>query len=252
MTPLTRRATPAEGGTQLSRRSVRTERRLFLADGPNAVEAALESGCVEEVFAAAPGPASRRCPTAFGHPGRRPGPGLAVGLGEPGRVVALCRFVDVPLAEALAGARPGGDLRRRPRPRQRRHRDPLRRRGGRGRVVLAAAPSTPTTPRRSGPASGALPPALAVEPSAEAAVRAAKDAGLTVLAADGAGEVASTTPRWPARRPGCSATRPGGARRAGRPGRPPGRDPDPRAGREPQPLHRRRALPLRVRARSGG
>ncbi len=30
---------------------------------------------------------------------------------------------------------------------------------------------------------------VAVEPSAEAAVRAAKDAGLTVLAADGAGEV---------------------------------------------------------------
>ena len=36
---------------KLSRRSVRTERRLFLADGPKAVEAALEAGCVEEVFA---------------------------------------------------------------------------------------------------------------------------------------------------------------------------------------------------------
>ena len=51
---------------------------------------------------------------------------------------------------------------------------------------------------------------LAVEPSAEAAVRAAKDAGLTVLAADGAGEVglydAAAGRR---RRPGCSATRPG-------------------------------------------
>ena len=43
---------------KLSRRSVRTERRLFLADGPKAVEAALESGCVEEVFARA----ERRAP----------------------------------------------------------------------------------------------------------------------------------------------------------------------------------------------
>ncbi len=52
--------TASEGGNarlkevrRLSRRSERSERRLFLADGPNAVEAALESGCVEEVFARA-------------------------------------------------------------------------------------------------------------------------------------------------------------------------------------------------------
>ena len=37
---------------KLSRRSVRTERRLFLADGPKAVEGALGvRGCVVEVFA---------------------------------------------------------------------------------------------------------------------------------------------------------------------------------------------------------
>ena len=37
---------------KLSRRSVRTERRLFLADGPKAVEAALATpGCVVEVYA---------------------------------------------------------------------------------------------------------------------------------------------------------------------------------------------------------
>ena len=38
---------------RLSRRSERSERRLFLADGPKAVEAALEAGCVDEVFARA-------------------------------------------------------------------------------------------------------------------------------------------------------------------------------------------------------
>ena len=36
---------------KLSRRSVRTERRLFLADGPKAVEGALAAGVVEEIFA---------------------------------------------------------------------------------------------------------------------------------------------------------------------------------------------------------
>ena len=40
-----------EAPGKLSRRSVRSERRLFLADGPKAVEAALEAGCVDEVFA---------------------------------------------------------------------------------------------------------------------------------------------------------------------------------------------------------
>ena len=90
---------------RLSRRSERSERRLFLADGPNAVEAALEAGCVEEVFARA----------EVELPGL--GDGVRVTRVEdralellsdsvsPAGVVALCRFVDVPVAQVMAGAR---------------------------------------------------------------------------------------------------------------------------------------------------
>jgi TrmH family RNA methyltransferase len=105
-------------------------------------------------------------------------------------VVALCRFVDVPLAEALAGARLVAicaDVR-----------DP----GNAGTVVRCADAAgadavvlagssvdayNPKTVRASAGSLFHLP--LVVEPSAADAVRAAKDAGLTVLAADGAGEV---------------------------------------------------------------
>ena len=49
--PLTSGSTRVKEARKLSRRSVRTERRLFLADGPKAVEGALGAGCVDEVFA---------------------------------------------------------------------------------------------------------------------------------------------------------------------------------------------------------
>jgi len=52
--PLTTGNTRVKDARRLSRRSVRTERRLFLADGPKAVEGALEAGCVVEVFATPP------------------------------------------------------------------------------------------------------------------------------------------------------------------------------------------------------
>ena len=109
---------------------------------------------------------------------------------SPAGVVALCRFVDVPVAEAVAGARLVAicaDVR-----------DP----GNAGTVIRCADAAgadgvvlagssvdayNPKTVRASVGSLFHLP--LAVEPSAEAAVRAAKDAGLTVLAADGAGEV---------------------------------------------------------------
>jgi TrmH family RNA methyltransferase len=175
---------------RLSRRSERSERRLFLADGPKAVEAALESGCVEEVFL--------RAEVEL--------PGLADGVRvtrvedralerlsdsvSPAGVVALCRFVDVPVAHVMAGARlvaicadvrdPGnaGTVIR------------CTDAAGADGVVLAGSSVdayNPKTVRASVGSLFHLP--LAVEPSAEAAVRAAKDAGLTVLAADGAGEV---------------------------------------------------------------
>jgi TrmH family RNA methyltransferase len=109
---------------------------------------------------------------------------------SPAGVVALCRFVDVSLAEALAGARLVAicaDVR-----------DP----GNAGTVIRTADAAgadavvlagssvdlyNPKTLRASVGSVFHLP--IAVEPSAEAAVRAARDAGLAVLAADGAGEV---------------------------------------------------------------
>ena len=95
---------------------------------------------------------------------------------------------------------------------------------------------------------------LAVVPEPEAALAACRDAGLLVLAADGAGETdlddavdAGLLVQPTAWLFGNEAWGlPDGACRAGRP---PGADPDPRPSGEPQPLHRRGRLPLRLGAR---
>ena len=88
-TPLTAGNARVKEARKLSRRSVRTERRLFLADGPKAVEGALGvPGCVVEVFATPDGvECVRRCAGArpVGDPGRRPGARVAVRRRQPGR-----------------------------------------------------------------------------------------------------------------------------------------------------------------------
>jgi RNA methyltransferase, TrmH family len=109
----------------------------------------------------------------------------------PAGVVALCRHVDVPVLEALSGARLVAICAE--------VRDP----GNAGTVIRCADAAgadavvlaghsvdlyNPKTLRASVGSAFHLP--VAVEPSAEIAVTAAKtDAGLTVLAADGAGEL---------------------------------------------------------------
>ena len=135
----------------------------------------------------------------------------------PAGIVAVCSFLDVPLATALGAARgrpslvaicadvrdPGnaGTLIRTA--------DAL----GADAVVLAGHsvdPYNPKTVRASVGSLFHLP--LALEPDPALAVRAAQERGLVVLAADGDGRAGPrTTPPtcWPARRPGCSATRPG-------------------------------------------
>jgi TrmH family RNA methyltransferase len=175
---------------KLSRRTVRTERRLFLADGPKAVEGALEAGCVEEVFAVA----DRALPVLpDGVRSTLVDERALASLSDavtPAGVVALCRYVDVPLDEVLAGARLVAicaDVR-----------DP----GNAGTVIRCADAAgadgvvlaghsvdlyNPKTLRASVGSAFHLP--IAVEPSADAAVRAARGTGLTVLAADGAGEI---------------------------------------------------------------
>ena len=89
----------------MSRRSERSERRLFLAEGRNALEAALGAGAVVEVFAM-PHRDYLLPDIPDGVPltfvDERALKALSDSVTPPG-VVALCRFVDVPLEQALVG-----------------------------------------------------------------------------------------------------------------------------------------------------
>jgi TrmH family RNA methyltransferase len=185
VTPLTAGNTRVKEARKLSRRSVRSERRLFLADGPKAVEGALGRGVAVEVFAT-PAAAEQygvlvAAADTAAHPVWLVDDRALASLSDsvsPAGIVAVCSVVDVPLAEALTA--------------------------GEGRLVVICAEvrdpgNAGTLVRRSvDPYNGKtvrasvgslfhLPIALESDPAA--AVSGARDAGLTVLAADGAGEV---------------------------------------------------------------
>ncbi|WP_414690931.1 TrmH family RNA methyltransferase [Nocardioides sp.] len=173
---------------KLSRRSVRTERRLFLADGPKAVEGALGvPGCVVEVFAtpsAAEQYAGLLATATVTLVEDRALQALSDSV-TPAGVVALCRFLDVPLADAVTGTplvAIAADVR-----------DPgnagtvirCADAAGAGGVVLAGDAVdlyNPKTVRASVGSAFHVP--VAVERDPAAAVRAAQAAGLMVLAAD--------------------------------------------------------------------
>jgi TrmH family RNA methyltransferase len=179
---------------KLSRRSERSERRLFLADGPKAVEGALGvDGCVIEVFAT-PEATEQYADLAAAAPrwtlvDDRALASLSDSV-SPAGVVGLCRFLDRPVEHVLDGTRLVAicaDVR-----------DP----GNAGTVIRCADAAgadglvlaghsvdayNPKTVRASVGSLFHLP--VAVEPDPAAAVRAARAAGLVVLAADGAGEV---------------------------------------------------------------
>ena len=185
---------------KLSRRSVRTERRLFLADGPKAVEGALGATthdgepCVVEVFAT-PDAAQRYDDLLSGVDDvvlvdDRAMAALSDSV-SPAGVVAVCRFVDVPLRQLLETSSPPlvvcADVR-----------DPgnagtiIRTADavGAGGVVLtghSVDPHNPKTVRASVGSLFHLP--VAVEPDTDLAVRRVRAAGMDVLAADGAGEL---------------------------------------------------------------
>jgi RNA methyltransferase, TrmH family len=174
---------------------VRAERRLFLADGPNAVAGALTvDGCVVEVFAT---PAATAEHPALVESGARwtlvDEPALA-SLSDsvtPAGLVAVCNVLDVPL-DSVLGASPRlvvicADVR-----------DPgnagtvIRTADAAGAEAVVLAGSSvdayhPRTVRASVGSLFHLP--LVIERDPLAAVRAAKEAGLVVLAADGAGEL---------------------------------------------------------------
>ena len=113
MTPLTAGNSRVKDARRLGRRSVRTERRLFLADGPKAVEGALEAGRVVEVFVTSD--ASQRFGGLVAAAPRvslvddRALSSLSDSV-TPAGIVAVCSFVDVPLESALAAARSGSSL----------------------------------------------------------------------------------------------------------------------------------------------
>jgi TrmH family RNA methyltransferase len=197
--PLTTGSTRVKEARKLSRRSVRTERRLFLADGPKAVEGALgTAGCVVEVYATAEATQRYGALVDATH-----GAGAAWVLVEdralaslsdsvtPAGVVAVCRFLDRPIADLLT-AGPQlvavcADVR-----------DP----GNAGTVIRCADAAgadlvvlagssvdayNAKTVRASVGSIFHLP--LAVEPDAADAVASLQAAGLVVLATAGDGEV---------------------------------------------------------------
>jgi TrmH family RNA methyltransferase len=195
VTPLVASNARVKEARKLSRRSVRTERRLFLADGPKAVEGALSvAGCVVEVFAT-PLAVEQHADLLAAAPVTLVDDRALASLSDsvsPAGVVAVCRHLDAPLDHVLrASARLVAicaDVR-----------DP----GNAGTVIRTADAAgadavvlagrsvdayNPKTVRATVGSLFHLP--LAVEPDPVAAVRAAQARGLTVLAADGAGEVA--------------------------------------------------------------
>lgn len=194
MEPLTAGNSRVKEARKLSRRSVRTERRLFLADGPKAVEGALGvEGCVVEVFAtphALEQHAALLASASVTLVDDRALGSLSDAV-NPAGVVAVCRHLDAPLEHVVRSAARllaiCADVR-----------DP----GNAGTVIRTADAAgadavvlagqsvdayNPKTVRATVGSLFHLP--VAIEPDPATAVRAAQARGLTVLAADGAGEV---------------------------------------------------------------
>jgi TrmH family RNA methyltransferase len=187
---------------KLSRRSVRSERRLFLADGPKAVEGALEApDRVVEVFAT-PAAAEQYDALLAAVDVTLVDDRALASLSDavnPAGVVAVCRFINEPLdalVSRLASLAPQpaapllaicADVR-----------DPgnagtvirCADAAGAGGLVLAGDSVDPYNPKTVRASVGSLfhvPFAMERDPAA--AVLSARQVGLTVLAADGGGEV---------------------------------------------------------------
>jgi RNA methyltransferase, TrmH family len=109
VTALTAGNTRLKEARKLSRRSVRAERRLFLADGPNAVEAALEvRDRVVEVFATAAA-AETYADLLADAPVTLVEDRALASLSDsvsPAGLVAVCHFLDVDLHELMGGTDP--------------------------------------------------------------------------------------------------------------------------------------------------
>lgn len=191
-TPLVAGNARVKEARKLSRRPVRTERRLFLADGPKAVEGALSvDGCVVEIFATTA--AVEKYPFLAGRQVTLVEDAALASLSDsvtPAGTVAVCRFIDVPLVDLTASAAGPlvvcADVR-----------DPgnagtiirTSDAAGAAGVVLAGHSVDPYNDKTVRATVGSLfhvPLALAGEPAD--VVGQLRAAGFLVLAADGAGE----------------------------------------------------------------
>jgi len=191
--PLTAGNARVKEARKLHRRSARSERRCFLADGPKAVEGALAvPGCVIELFAT-PTAASAYAALLGAAPVTLVDDRAMSGLSDsvsPAGLVAVCRF-----PSDLTDAPP-------PAPRLLTICADIRDPGNAGTVIRTSDAAgadgvvlagdavdayNPKTVRASVGSLFHLP--VTVERDPAAAVRAARAAGLTVLAADGGGEI---------------------------------------------------------------
>ena len=219
--PLTAGNTRVKEARKLSRRSVRTERRLFLADGPKAVEGALEVAGLRGRGLRDPRrhrAVRRRWPHAAPRwtAGRRPGAGLAQRQRDarpaswPSAATSTGRWPTCSTAAPAAGRA----LRRRPRPRQRRHRDPLRRRRRRRRGRARRALGRRLQPQdRARQRRQPLPPPAGGRAGPRGRGRAPRrPPGCRSWPPTAPARSTSTTPTscWPGPPPGSSATRRGG------------------------------------------
>ncbi len=190
--PLTARSGKVRTARRLARRVSRSEHGLFLAEGPQAVREALAlPGCVREVFAL-PDRHDELREAAAGLPWHVADEAALAALSEtvqPQGVVAVCRFLDVPLTEVLGADLLAvcADVR-----------DP----GNAGTVIRCADAAgaggvvltgesvdvyNAKTVRASAGSLFHLP--VAVAPDREETVRLLRDSGLAIIAADGYGDV---------------------------------------------------------------
>jgi len=209
-TPLTRGNARVKETRKLSRRSERSERRLFLADGPKAVEGALGTtlasgeSCVVEVFATPAATEQYAALVAAAPRWTLVDDAALASLSDsvtPAGVVAVCRFLDRPLSVLVGPAQEGAPVPVAP-PRLVTICADVRDPGNAGTVIRCADaagahgvvlagrsvdPYNPKTVRASVGSLFHLPIVLEADPAV--AVRAAQASGLQVLAADGGGDV---------------------------------------------------------------
>jgi TrmH family RNA methyltransferase len=197
--PLTVGNARVKEARKLSRRSVRSERRLFLADGPKAVEGALgaRGSCAVEVFATVA--ATEQYADLRAAADERAVPWTLVedraleSLSDsvtPAGLVAVCRFLDEPPADLwsevdlvaiCADVRDPGNAGTVIRTADA---------AGAGAVVLAGHSVDAYNPKTVRASVGSLfHVPLSIVSDAGGAMAHARSAGLTVLAADGDGEV---------------------------------------------------------------